>query len=157
MKSSILLLIALVLILPVISQEYIPPSNAQLWEYWQSLTKEQQIDEIRKLDIIEHTIPDINFPELNAVLLDNGDLLILPESEINIKINYLEYSVKLDNITIKEFYFPEKKRFKDYAIPILFGAGVAVIGSSIGNDKGWKYGLSAIQGMTFGFIMTFTR
>lgn len=111
------------------------------------------------MDVIENTVPEILLPEYTAVLLKNGDLLILADDVIKIKISYLEYDIKVENIKLPEFYFPEKKTFKDFMIPILFCAGTSLIATAIaGKDTPvWKYVLSAGQGITFGFLLTLTR
>ncbi len=157
LKLNILLLIV-VCLMPIIinAQDYIPPSDKELLNWFQSLSEEEQIAEIRKLDIIENTIPDLIFPIYSAVLNKTGDLIIFPVKPVaTIKIDYLCYEINLPEYKIDNFYIRNEKDLFDYMVPSIFGIGIGVFGTAIGKgEKIWQYLLSAGQGAVFGFLIT---
>lgn len=122
LRLSIILLIALVLIPSVNAQEYTPPTDAQLWDWWNNLAPEEQIQQLRNLDLIEHSIPKIKIPEYSATLIDSGDLIISSISPLNIKIHYLEYDITMQDLYFKGFYKAPDPPIMEYII--FTGAGL---------------------------------
>lgn len=154
--NTLLLTVVLILNCLFLSAEpYTPPSDNELWAWWSSLTKEQKIDEIRKLDIIEHTVPEITIPEMTAILTIDGDLVISHIDPVEIKIYYLSYSVEIEPFKIVEFYIPEKKEFLDYLLPVTLSIGTALVGTALAeNAEPWQYGISALQGAGIGIFLS---
>ncbi len=102
---------------------YIPLSEEEAINYIDNPNnREQLIQDIIHLDIIEHTVPIISNPVYGAVLLENGDLLVYPvDRGLIIRIGHLEYGITLLAYTFEKFYVEEKKsRF----IPGLIGFGI---------------------------------
>jgi len=100
-------------------------SDQGLIEWWESLTYEQRLEEIKKYDSIEHALPEVEPGDLVIILDDNGDL-ILSQQEIIIGIDYLSYKITLEERIIEDFHIEENQ---DYLIPLLIAFG---IGLSIG-------------------------
>lgn len=101
--------IFLLILIPITIWAYEPLTDDEITAYWSSLTKAERIEEIRKLDNIDHAIPEIVVPPLVAVLAgrdlyisyedpegDHGGLLIDIAGE-------LRYSVELEGLTAKNF------------------------------------------------------
>lgn len=157
LKLNIIVLIVGCLILTTINaQNYIPPSDDELWLWFESLTQEEKIAEIKKLDVIENTIPKLTFPSYSAVLTKSGDLIIFPINSIaTIEIDYLCYEINLPEYKINNFYIKEKKDFIDYIKSPVIGMGIGIIGAAIAKSKDpWQYIVSASQGVIFGFVIT---
>ena len=106
-------------------------TNEEVILYWNSLTEQQQIEEIRTLDLIEHSIPIVEIPPLVAIL-SGPDLYIsyqTPEDSpqglyINIA-DKLEYSVEMDAVMVDNFIPFNIK-------PYLITAGIALLTGVIG-------------------------
>lgn len=107
--------------------------------YWAGLTEVERINEIRKLDNIEHAIPEINLPIPIAILVGR-DLHIVYKSgdqavgffDISIA-GELAYRVELEPVYEKNFVpIDWQSRFMWFAAGIVTG-GVAVgyVGYSI--------------------------
>ena len=108
MRKLIVVILILILTLPV-AWAFVPLTDEEVILYWSTLTQEQQLDEIRKLDNIENAIPSVIIPPLTAIL-SGRDLYISYQATldgregllINIA-NELEYSVQMDDVTVKNF------------------------------------------------------
>jgi hypothetical protein len=119
--------------------------------YWSGLTPEQRIQEIIKLDIIEHSTPKIIGLQAAAVLMKDGALVIWYLNPIDIKIGSLEYKVEFPAETIEGFYQPQVKPFWPYLITPMVTAGLAMGGVALGGSgDSWKYVLSGVIGLVFG-------
>lgn len=139
------------------ADDYSPPSSNEIMSWWNSLNYEDQVLELKKLDAIEHSIPEINLPEFTAILSISGDLFIKLEGPINIKIDYLQYEMEMDPVKIKGFYKPKKKGLLDYALPVGVGLGASLLGTAIAEKaEPWQYGLSALGGAGLGLIIIFS-
>lgn len=133
---------------------YTPPTDNQLLEWWNSLDQEARILELRKLDEIENSIPKIDMPKLIAILTKRGDLIIKQSQPITVRVSYLEYEVNLKAQKINEFYSP-RKGFKDFFLPISLGMASALMGSFVtGNAKPEHLLFSGLQGASLGFIVS---
>lgn len=154
LKLGILLLIVIITI-NIQANEYIPPSDEELSAWWKSLTWEERIAELRKLDIIEHTIPEVIMPDVSAILSNQGGLYISFLNPIEVKIHTLYYSITMNTYKISDFHISKEKDFLDYCLPVFFGAGIGLIGTAIVNDsEPWHYGISLLQGGLLGFILS---
>jgi hypothetical protein len=101
-------------------------TDEEIKSWWSTLTLEQRIDEIRKLDIIEHSEPDVIFPT-RIVILEGRNLHIFYPNEryIDVKIDeFLHYRIYLEDEEIKDFIPPDD----EVGIIIISG----LIGSAIG-------------------------
>ncbi len=137
------------------ADEYKPPTDEEIWSYWNSLSKEQQIEEIRKLDIIENYIPDIILPDFATIVSENGDLVLYPLNKMNIKISYLEYDVETPHYVVDDFCVKGKNGFWDYFFSMVFGAGIGVIGTALSEKAQlWQYGVSFASGAVLGLLFT---
>lgn len=138
---------------------YEPLSDQEVREYWSTLTENQKIDEIRKLGILEHSIPVFRNVSYIAILTDNGDLKIYPEFPVSeLIIGYLTYEVILPEYLMEDFYKPENKGFFDYVISMGLGAISGIIGTAItGEDIWWKYLISGGIGFGIGFIFEYIK
>lgn len=122
----------LILILPIMVWSYEPLTDDEITAYWSTLTKAERIEEIRRLDNIEHATPEIVIPPLVAVLAGR-DLYISYETPdggpggllIDIA-GELRYSVELEGITAENF-IPFK--IKPYLVT---GAVCLIIGTLAG-------------------------
>lgn len=136
---------------------YEPLSEQELRTYWQSITTEERLQEIRKLDILEHSDPEIIIPEYSTMILYNGDLLIMPLGPMIVKIGHLEYKIDLNDVVINEFYI-NQKTIGDYILPGLFGIGIGVLGPAISSaEKPWQYFISGSCGLGLGLLYAYVR
>lgn len=148
-----MLLIAGVLLilvnLPVWSYDPLTDEETQI--YWNSLTLDQKIEEIRKLDLLEHIPPKFDQFKYIALLTINDELIIYPESSIIIaKHVYLEYEIGLPTFYMKDFIIPARK---NYILAGVQGGVIAILGTAItGEDMWWKYLISGIGGISIGII-----
>jgi len=101
-------------------------SDQDLIEWWESLTYEQRLEEIKKYDSIEHALPEVEPGDLVIILDDNGDL-ILSQQEIIIGIDYLSYKITLEERIIENFHIEEKPNFTPYLIGGLVGIGLSIL------------------------------
>lgn len=129
-------------------------TDEEIKGYWSTLTEDQKIEEIRKLDILEHSIPIFKNISYIAILTDNGDLKIYPEFPVSeLTIGHLAYEVTLPEYYMEDFYKAESKNILDYLISMSMGAISGVIGTAItGEDIWWKYMISGSIGAGIGFI-----
>lgn len=133
---------------------YEPLTDEEIIAYWETLTLDQKIMEIRKLDLLEHIPPQFEMFKYIAVLTKDDELIIYPEkSTIQAKHVYLIYEVKLPTFYIKDFIVPMKKK---YVLAGLSGGAIAVLGTIItGEDIWWKYILSGVSGFSMGIIIEY--
>lgn len=88
---------------------YDPLTDQEVQNYWAGLTEEERIDEIRKLDNIEHAIPEISMP-VPVLALSGRDILIFYQDgdqavgyfDIDIA-GVLSYRVELEPVTLEKF------------------------------------------------------
>ena len=86
---------------------YEPLTDEEILIYWGGLTKEERIQEIRKLDMIEHSDPVIEFSEAVAVVSGKDVIFyhLSPEDgPLPLQINVggvLKYGVEIEPVTFK--------------------------------------------------------
>jgi len=128
-KLSILLLIVINLFAFGDSPVYEPPTDAQLWSWWNRLTPAEQLAELRKLDNVEHAVPEVSGMDLVPILLDSGDLVLTMQSPVLVKIDYLEYAITFPDQIVSKFYIPDKQESK---VPtILTWSGIGIVSGFI--------------------------
>ncbi len=121
----------------MISQDnYIPLTEQEAINYIDNpVNREQLIQDIINLDIIEHTVPIVSNPTYGAVLLENGDLLLYPVDRVMvIRIGHLEYDITLLTYTFEKFYVEENKsRFIPGVIGFGIGCGIGLLVGLVGD------------------------
>jgi hypothetical protein len=99
--------ILLVVLTTICLFSYEPLTEEEVLSYWSTLTKEEKIQEIRKLDIIEHTTPEITLTAPVAVLTGQDvTFYYLPgESQPEpLLVNvgpYLSYGIELEPVVFE--------------------------------------------------------
>jgi hypothetical protein len=139
------------MILTIPAWTYEPLTDEEVKVYWDSLTEQEKIEEIRKLDILEHSIPVIEGLEYIALLTKDGDLIIYPASVVNISIGYLSYDITFPDFLIKDF-IEIKEPKKNYIGAIAFGIITTILGvAATGEDRWIPYILAIAGGGLLGF------
>jgi hypothetical protein len=133
---------------------YEPLTNEEIIKYWNSLTYEEQIEEIRKLDLLEHIPPEFEMFNYLALLTKDNELVIYPEIEIiEVKHVYLLYEVKMPTFHIENFVVPAKKK---YILAGLSGGIIAVFGTIItGEEEWWRYLIGGCGGISIGILIEY--
>jgi hypothetical protein len=103
---------------------YDPPTDEELSGWWESLSREERLEQLRKLDTIEHAEPLVGWPTV-LYLLDGRDLVVAYPNgnEINVRIGPLHYGIQLQPERIQDFA-PRSEEWK-WGLGGL-GAGVLV-------------------------------
>jgi protein-arginine kinase len=118
----------LLVALPLKANEYTPPTRANIQKYIESLSMEQLIDEILRLDLLENSLLDFEFPEYSAVLTKDNTLFITPLSEkVLISLEYLKYSAKLPQLIFENFQKEEVDYVQNYVLSAVSGFVAGVI------------------------------
>lgn len=128
---------------------YEPLTDEEILIYWNSLTHEQKIEEIRKLDLLEHIPIQIDDFKYLALLTVDNELIIYPEDNI-IEGNhaYLVYEIEIPTFYIENFTIPVKKK---YILAGVIGGGCSLLGTVItGEKERWKFILSGCIGLSIG-------
>jgi len=130
---------------------YEPLTDEEIIAYLRSLSLEQQLDEIRKLDWLEHEPPVFEKYKYLAVLDKDNELIVYPEkSLIGAKHAYLHYTVELPTFYFEDFEIPVKKR---YILAGLTGGVIGIYGTAItGEEVWWKYFISGVGGLSIGLL-----
>ncbi len=133
---------------------YEPLTNEEVKKYWNSLTYDQQIEEIRKLDLLEHVPPQFEMFNYLALLTEDNELIIYPEKEkIEVVHSYLIYEVKLPTFYIENFVLPVEK---NYVLAGASGGVIALFGTVItGEKEWWRYLISGCSGLCIGIIIEY--
>ena len=149
--KKVLLIVGLLILVNLLTWGYDPLTDEEIQIYWNSLTLDQKIEEIRKLDLLEHIPPEFDQFKYIALLTINDELIIYPESSIIIaKHVYLEYEIELPIFHIEDFNIPVKK---NYILAGIQGGVIAIVGTVVtGEDVWWKYFISGIGGISIGII-----
>jgi len=109
-----------------LSDDYVPLTDGQILYYWSTLSEEQKLEEIRKLDIIEHTIPELSQLQLSAILTTEGDLIISTVEPLNMKVGHLEYKITIPEHMIEGFH-QEDFNIMPYIISGLIGLAGGIV------------------------------
>lgn len=135
--------------------DYTPLTDEEITTYWESLTKEQRIEEIRKLDMIEHSVPIIQGIQFAAVLDEDGNLYIFPVSAVSMVLVDFEYDITFPEYTIEGFQKPENKSGAIVLTPV-FCFGLGVISTALsGSNQFYQYAISGSLGIAVGLIINY--
>lgn len=93
MKRYTLLLIALAVTATAISA-YEPPSDSELTGWWESLTRDERLAELRKLDRVEHETPTVDAPEYLVTVTDS-QVILTPQSPLVVEVAHVGWSITL--------------------------------------------------------------
>ena len=111
--------IVLSTILPIVAftDDYKPLTDTEVDNYLKTISYEQLIDEIRTFDLIEHSDPEIIFPERTIIIEGYNLHIIYGTPYIDIKIaNYLQYHIPVEDEVLKDFIPKPENRFFDSVI-----------------------------------------
>jgi len=145
----------IVLIIPVWTYE--PLTNEEIKLYWSTLTEDEKIEEIRKLDIIEHSIPIIKNVNYIALLTKNGDLIIYPNLPIIMNISYLSYEIEMPQYLIEDF-IEIKEEKKKYVLSAISGILIGVLSTAATGEENYiKYIINSIIGILIGVSYEYFR
>ncbi len=100
-KILSILLLTFIFISPLWGYEKLTEDEAEQW--LQSIEYSTLLDFIIDYDYVEHSKPEIDFPNKNYMLIDS-DLVITPTEDMNISIGHLQYSVEQKQEIIYDFY-----------------------------------------------------
>jgi hypothetical protein len=104
LKTYILLILiilaSLCVIVEVYSEEYIKMNETQVMYYLETTPFEQVINDIIKLDYIEHVQPEIEQPEVEIIIKDNIAIVKIKPIKMTIG-DYLDYTIEIDSIEVE--------------------------------------------------------
>ena len=145
----------IITIIPVWTYE--PLTNEEIKLYWSTLTEDEKIEEIRKLDIIEHFIPIIENVNYIALLTKNGDLIIYPNLPIIMSISYLSYEIEMPQYLIEDF-IEIKEEKKKYILSAISGVIIGVLSTAATGEENYiKYIINSIIGILIGVSYEYFR
>jgi len=143
------------MIIPVWTYE--PLTNDEIKLYWSTLTEDEKIEEIRKLDVIEHSIPIITNVQYIALLTKEGDLIIYPNLPIICNIGYLSYEIEFPQYLIEDF-IEIKEEKKKYVLSVISGIIIGVLSTAAtGEDNYIKYIINSMIGILIGLSYEYFR
>ena len=124
-------------------------SDEEIVDYWNTLTLDQRIQEIRKLDLLEHNVPVFDSFKYLAILTNDNELVIYPEHNIiEARHVYLTYEIELPTFHIKDFKIPAKKK---YILTGITGGIIGITSMLIAEEKEWwKYLAGLLTGSSIG-------
>jgi hypothetical protein len=147
-------LFLLIIIIPAWTYE--PLTDEEIKQYWSSLSEEERLEEIRKLDILEHTSPIIEGGEYIALLTKDGTLIIYPKSIMFLSIGHLAYEIELPEYHIEDFVPPAQK--KKYFLAGIGGTIIALLTTAASGEESLiKYGINAGVGILIGLCCEYLR
>jgi len=98
------------LIMPIMADEIQIPTDEEIWNWFLKISFQEKLDLIRNYYIIEHTVPEINFPGYTAVLTNENDLIVFPDEEKGtIQIDYLSYEIEMPQYSFPGFIKPKSE------------------------------------------------
>lgn len=146
----------ILLLITIQAWTYEPLTDEEILNYWGTLTQEEKIEEIRKLDLLEHSLPVIEGLQYIAIITKEGDLIIYPKNAVILSLGYLLYEIDFPEHLIEDFVIPKEK--KKY---FLAGAGgwlVAMLTTAAtGEEDLIKYGINSIVGILIGLTTELLR
>lgn len=146
----------LFLLITISAWTYEPLTDEEILSYWGSLTQQEKIDEIRKLDILEHSLPIIQGLEYIAILTKEWDLIIYPKTVVTLSLGYLLYEIDFPEYLIEDFAIPGEK--KKYFLSGVGGAVVALLTTAATGEENWiKYLINSGLGILIGITMEYIR
>ena len=136
LRSSISRLIGVAILIAVAGAGwgYEPPTDDELAGFWEELTREERLAELRKLDEIEHAQPQFDEPRLIIVQTESGKIHSYFSGPLLIDIaGHLQYEITLPEATAQGI--------RNRNIWTWFGIGV---GAGVGITIGFTFVLSQI-------------
>lgn len=107
------------------AEDYTPLTYDEAYNYIQNSPIEQVVNDILRLDAIEHTPLVIPDPVYGALVLKNDDLIIFPNtSEVDVNLYDLKYRVTFRSYTITDFAKPLKGGFSFKSFMWGLGSGL---------------------------------
>lgn len=91
-RCTLLLIAAVVLVAPI--SAYSPPSDAELAGWWESLTRDERLAEIRKLDVVEHETPMVDVPTYTVTVTDS-EVIVAPRGPLSVTVGHLAWEITL--------------------------------------------------------------
>lgn len=70
------------------------PTDDELAGWWESLTSEQRLAELRKLDRVEHEVPDVQAPAY-ATIVTRDEVILLPAAPLRLAVGHLAWDITL--------------------------------------------------------------
>jgi hypothetical protein len=111
-----LIAVAILLLVALATWGYDPPPDDELAGWWDGLTREERITQLRILDEIEHAVPILEEPKLVITQQRNGRIDAFFTDPLGINIGSLSYEVELPTATVRGN--------REVNVPILIGAGL---------------------------------
>lgn len=106
------------------------PTDAELIFWWQSLTVDERVETLRKLDDIEHATPVIDMPQLLILVLDDGTVTARHDRNLTISIaDELEYSIAMPRATAQ--LPPFRNHWLWFGIGATSASAIAILAWSI--------------------------
>ena len=119
-KRFTALLIVTALLLPTATWAYNPPTDEELKGYWEALSTEERLAEIRKLDEIEHATPTIDYPSMVIIQTASDEVIAYFSGPARVDIaGHLLYSIELPRGTMK--LAPAPKRWPVFLLGLSAG------------------------------------
>lgn len=114
-------------LLAVSEENYVPLTDQEIEQYLGSITYEQLIEEIRLLDKIEHSEPEVNFPD-RIVFIEGENLHItysVPYIDMTVA-DHLHYQIPVENKIFQDFIPPPESRTTDSFISSGVGTVIGI-------------------------------
>lgn len=132
------------------AEDYIPPTPDQIMAWWDSLDRAGQVEQLLRLDLIEHSVPVFGDYMTSVAVLDDGSVVVWYPDPVSLKIGYLEYSINFPAVNIPGI-IQKKSHFFAYLftpiLSVLLAESCLAIGG--GRDPG-QYILAAGLGLAVG-------
>ena len=93
------------------------PTDRELVGKWNEFDRQQQIEQLRKLDRYQHELPDIDFPDFNVVVTDD-EIIMSPRAPLTIWLVDLGWTIQ----------GPEHRAAYEPVKPILWRIGLTWFG-----------------------------
>ena len=76
------------------------PTDDELAGWWESLTRDERLTELRKLDRVERATPELTTPRLTIVQLRDGTIHAFYTNTMTVRIAHLAYEITLPDASI---------------------------------------------------------
>lgn len=139
---------------PARAEDYVPLTEEEAAAYVATLTQEQIVQEIIKLDLIEHSVPVLSGLSVAAVLGKDGSLIIWYPDVITMTIGPLAYGVAVSPQKIENFTEEKRGPFFSFFLAPLLCAAAAEISTAIGGGRDpWQYLAAGMFGVAVGAMI----
>lgn len=139
------------------ADDWQPLTDAEVRAYMARIGEAGVIADIRRLDVIEHAVPVLEFPRLVGILTADGELVLwslglTDDIRWTIVIADLRYEVTMDPIRIEDFHRSGPTPWRWLLIPAA-GAVSGVVGCLVGGGKPSQYAVAAGIGAGIGLVV----